>query len=271
MVPRSNTKKRHVRIPYRLAAICLATVVFPSSGCATARATATSEVVSSQSAVSADEFEALRKENKLLRARVNDLEFALDTLRLAITRIRERVEVVELNAAGGAVPHVNLPTAPPPKTPQVSGSAVNDDILASLGGLSEPEIEMPAGYDVDNRDIEVARAKGAIEDGHCDEGMQTLGGFIRSAPEDPRIPEVLLLIGRCYSADDEHELAEIYYRRIADNYPFHERAPQALAALAKSELALGNNSEAQRLERRLLSEYPDSEPARVLRAQAQKK
>jgi outer membrane protein assembly factor BamD len=104
--------------------------------------------------------------------------------------------------------------------------------LAACGNNFHPE-----QYPSPEALLDASRA--AYERGDCGAARQ---GFTRLLfefqPRDPRVAEVRYLLAECLLRDGERLQAAQEFRRVADDFSSHERAPTALLRAADAEAAM---------------------------------
>ncbi len=87
------------------------------------------------------------------------------------------------------------------------------------------------------------------------------GSFLRRYPGSGYTPSVLYWLGNAQYAQRAYKEAIDSHTRLVSQYPSHLRAPEAMLALANSQLEIKDNKAAQRTLESLVRTYPQSEAA----------
>lgn len=77
--------------------------------------------------------------------------------------------------------------------------------------------------------------------------LNMLKEFIRLYPESPRTPSLLLRVGDYYKAAARYERAVYYFRKVINDYPGYEEVDEAIFALGKVYLAMGQTEKSIKL------------------------
>lgn len=92
-----------------------------------------------------------------------------------------------------------------------------------------------------------------------------LGNMLRRFPATGYLPSALYWLGNAQYANRAYALALSSHQRLVRQYPDHLRAPEALLAMANSELELKDAKGAKLTLARLAKEYPQTEAAAAAR------
>jgi outer membrane protein assembly factor BamD len=116
-----------------------------------------------------------------------------------------------------------------------------------------------------------------FEAGNCGAAVRGFAQLTRDLPSrDPRMPEARFYLAECLSDDGDHLGAAREFRRVADEFPDHARAPAALLRAGESltrmwrrpQLDPTHGETALTVYRELLTRYPSSDAARVAQRRA---
>ena len=91
------------------------------------------------------------------------------------------------------------------------------------------------------------------------------GAMLRRFPSTGYLPSVLYWLGNAQYANRAYALSVASHQRLVKQYPDHLRAPEALLAIANSEVELKDPKAAKLTLTRLAKEYPQSEAAAAAR------
>jgi ABC-type branched-subunit amino acid transport system substrate-binding protein len=86
---------------------------------------------------------------------------------------------------------------------------------------------------------QIDKAKGLAEEGRADEAVEILQKVTTASPQSEHIPEAYLLLGKILSGQKNYDEAGAYYRRLLEEYPGSDLAPQARLGLITSLLTTG--------------------------------
>lgn len=85
--------------------------------------------------------------------------------------------------------------------------------------------------------------------------------FLRRYPESGYTPSVLYWLGNAQYAARAYKESMDSHRRLATQFPAHARTPEAMLAMANSQIELKDSRSARRTLEDLVKAYPDSEAA----------
>src|SRR5438093_1449556 len=86
---------------------------------------------------------------------------------------------------------------------------------------------------------QIDKARGLAEEGSADAAVEALQKVIAASPQSEHIPEAYLLLGKILSGQKNYEEAGAYYRRLLEEYPASDVAPQARLGLIATLLTTG--------------------------------
>lgn len=87
------------------------------------------------------------------------------------------------------------------------------------------------------------------------------GGFLRRFPGSGYTPTALYWLGNAQYASRAYKEAIESHRRLVSQYPTHLRTPEAMLAMANSQVELKDSKSAQRTLEMLVKSHPQSEAA----------
>ena len=149
--------------------------------------------------------------------------------------------------------------------------------LAMVGALAGAAAACGAGFNAaeySSPDSLYEASLSRYRDGHCGDaivGLQRL--TFELPPRDPRLAEVRFYLAECHRDQGDRLEAARQFRRVADEFPQHELAADALLHAGDANRDLWRNPEldptygdaANALYRELLIRYPNSEAAGTAR------
>jgi len=86
---------------------------------------------------------------------------------------------------------------------------------------------------------QIDKASGLAEEGRADAAVEILQKVIAASPQSEHIPVAYLLLGKVLSGQKNYEEAGAYYRRLLEEYPGSDLAPQARLGLISTLLKTG--------------------------------
>ena len=86
---------------------------------------------------------------------------------------------------------------------------------------------------------QIDKASGLAEEGRADTAVEILQKVIAASPQSEHIPVAYLLLGKVLSGQKNYEEAGAYYRRLLEEYPGSDLAPQARLGLISTLLKTG--------------------------------
>ena len=86
---------------------------------------------------------------------------------------------------------------------------------------------------------QIDKASGLAEEGRADAAVEILQKVIAASPQSEHIPVAYLLLGKVLSGQKNYEEAGAYYRRLLEEYPGSDLAPQARMGLISTLLKTG--------------------------------
>lgn len=115
----------------------------------------------------------------------------------------------------------------------------------------------------EQRDYEAAFA--LFRQGDMAEAQQALTGFTQRYPRSGYLPSVLFWSGNALYALRDHKGALAQFNRMVTQSPQHAKVPEALLAMANSQIELKDTRAARKTLTDLVREHPQSEAAGVAR------
>ena len=121
---------------------------------------------------------------------------------------------------------------------RASAAAIFVLVIEPLGILAQApsppalQVEEPARNPIEE-------AKRLWQAGQLDPAIEVLQNLIASTPASGSVPEAYLLLGQILREQRKIEQSNVYYRRLLDEYPTSEFAPQARLGLAGGLLKIG--------------------------------
>ena len=86
---------------------------------------------------------------------------------------------------------------------------------------------------------QIDKASGLAEEGRADTAVEILQKVIAASPQSEHIPVAYLLLGKVLNGQKNYEEAGAYYRRLLEEYPGSDLAPQARLGLISTLLKTG--------------------------------
>jgi len=86
---------------------------------------------------------------------------------------------------------------------------------------------------------QIDKASGLAEEGRADAAVEILQKVIAASPQSEHIPVAYLLLGKVLNGQKNYEEAGAYYRRLLEEYPGSDLAPQARLGLISTLLKTG--------------------------------
>ncbi len=150
-----------------------------------------------------------------------------------------------------------LGVAPVPSIPQILKSAPG-------AARAMPSSIAPSEHPVDQDALTQYRvAYAEVTAAHYDDAVLKLRAFVARYPRHDYADNARYWIGECFYARQLYREAAVEFRATVAQYPFGNKAPDALLKLSFSLLGLGEAAEARRMLEELPQTYPRSEAARL--------
>lgn len=111
----------------------------------------------------------------------------------------------------------------------------------------------------EKRDFEAAMQ--ALRDAKFEPAAMAFAAFLQRYPNSGYTPSGLYWLGNAHYASRAYKKAIATHRKLVSDFAGHLRAPEALLAIANSELEIKDNRNARRSLEELIKTYPDSEAA----------
>jgi tol-pal system protein YbgF len=116
---------------------------------------------------------------------------------------------------------------------------------------------------VEKRDFDAAMD--VLRRTEFDAAAQAFSGFLRRYPDSGYIPSALYWLGNAQYATRAYKEAIESHRRLISQAPGHARVPEAMLAVANSQVELKDSRGARRTLDELVKQFPDSEAAGAAR------
>lgn len=200
-------------------------------------------------------------DNSALRARIAELEKALEKVRAAATAAPPPVpfeppaptrvqvlEVAELDEASGDPPTVESNSAADPGV---------DPEAADADETGAPATDGEAGQELYDRAREKYLSRDYVE---AELGFRR---FLDDFPESELSDNAIYWIGECRFARGDNRGAMAAFQTVLHEYPLGNKVPDALVKVGRTLVRLGDTEGAKRRFREVSRRFPDSEAARL--------
>ena len=111
----------------------------------------------------------------------------------------------------------------------------------------------------EKRDFDAAMA--LLRSAEFGPAAASFGGFLRRYPSSGYLPSALYWLGNAHYANRAYKDSIASHRRLVTEFPDHLRTPEALLAMANSQIELKDTKTAERTLATLLKNHPNSEAA----------
>jgi tol-pal system protein YbgF len=235
-------------------------------------------LVAAAGCASRADVERIRRDQQEMRARLADVQVALDSVnrrldtmrssaserggdsatvkalerRIAELESRSPVPTPTLEGAIPGTPAVERPTVSIPRT-----EAAN---IALRREERQPATPANEGY---------RRALQSYRDGQPDQAVQQFREYLRNNPKSDLADNAQYWIGESYYSKNDYNRAIIELNEVLLKYPQGDQVPGALLALATSFANSGDKIDAKLILQKVVSDHPRSEEAEVGRRQLQ--
>lgn len=115
----------------------------------------------------------------------------------------------------------------------------------------------------EKRDYEIALE--ALRASDFPKAEAAFDGFLRRYPDSGFSPSVLYWLGNAQYANGKYREAIGSHRKLVNGYPTHPRTPEAMLAVANSQIELKDVKSARHTLEDLVKAHPKTEPASVAR------
>lgn len=228
------------------------------------------------------DLERVRRDQQEMRARLADVQVALDSVNRRLDTMRSSVEdrggsrqsdtvkalearIATLEARGPAATTPPAGTEPgvAPTPAERPASTVPHTEAATIALRREDRQPPTPGNDLYRRALQSYR------DGQPDQAIQQFREFVRSNPKSDLADNAQYWIGESYYSKNDYNRAIIELNEVLLKYPQGDQVPGALLALATSFANSGDKIDAKLILQKLVSDHPRSEEAEVGRRQLQ--
>jgi tol-pal system protein YbgF len=227
------------------------------------------------------DLERVRRDQQEMRARLADVQVALDSINRRMDTLRTTVDekgggrdVTAMRALEKRV--ADLETRPsqalPPPTetavpglPPVERAAPNIPRTEASNIALRREDRQPAspGNELYKRALQTYR------DGQADQSIQQFREYLRGNSKSDLADNAQYWIGEAYYSKGDYNRSIIELNEVLLKYPQGDQVPGALLALATSFSQSGDKIDAKLILQKLISDHPKSEEAEVGRQQLQ--
>lgn len=247
------------------AAVLVAVAISVSSGCA-----------------SRADLERIRRDQQEMRARLADVQVALDSVNRRLDTMRSSIDErggsrdsATVRALERRIAELESRSTQPTATPGEPGT------LTTPGPVERPVANVPrteaAVLALRREDRQPAgttnetyrRALQAYRDGQADQAIQLFREFVRANPKSDQADNAQYWIGEAYYSKNDYNRSIIEFNEVLLKYPQGDQVPGALLALATSFASSGDKIDAKLILQKLISDHPRSEEAEVGRRQLQ--
>lgn len=228
------------------------------------------------------DVERIRRDQQEMRARLADVQVALDSM-------NRRLDTMRSSAAesGGTASNTvrtlekriadleSRGPAPTPTTAEgVAGAAT--PVIGERPAPSVPRTEA-ANIALRREDRQPTtpanetyrRALQSYRDGQPDQAIQQFREYLRNNPKSDQADNAQYWIGESYYSKNDYNRSIIELNEVLLKYPQGDQVPGALLALATSFANSGDKIDAKLILQKLVSDHPRSEEAEVGRRQLQ--
>jgi len=229
------------------------------------------------------DVERIRRDQQEMRARLADVQVALDSMNRRLDTMRSSaaesgtasntatVRALEKRIAD-LESHGALPT--PTTAEGVSGAAT-----PAVGERPAPNVPRTEAANIALRREDrqpttpsnetYRRALQSYRDGQPDQAIQQFREYLRNNPKSDQADNAQYWIGESYYSKNDYNRSIIELNEVLLKYPQGDQVPGALLALATSFANSGDKIDAKLILQKLVSDHPRSEEAEVGRRQLQ--
>ncbi|MBW1645840.1 MAG: tol-pal system protein YbgF [Deltaproteobacteria bacterium] len=181
-----------------------------------------------------------------------DLQLMFDRLDARLQKLEAEMQQLQQSGAikpGAAAAAAS--TTSPAKTAKKTKTGA-----PAAAGLQKPGAREKAVYD---------DAYAAFKRGDYQTARKKFKKFIAAFPRSTYKVNALFWLAECSYKQKKYEEAIIKYDEIITKYPHHPKAPSALLKQGFSFLMLGDQTDGKIILEKVVSEYPDSDQAKIAR------
>jgi tol-pal system protein YbgF len=238
--------------------------------------------VAASGCASRADLERVRRDQQEMRARLADVQVALDAVNRRLDTMRSSMderggarESATVKALEKRIAELESHNVPPtPTTEAGAPGAVVPSPPAERVAPNVPRTEaaaialrreerQPAANDAYRRALQ------AYRDGQLDQAIQQFREYLRANPKADLADNAQYWIGECYYSKNDYNRAIIELNEVLLKYPQGDQVPGALLALATSFANSGDKIDAKLILQKLITDHPKSEEAEVGRKQLQ--
>ena len=228
------------------------------------------------------DLERVRRDQQEMRARLADVQVALDSMNRRMDTLRTTVHekgggrdtpavrALEKRLADLESRPAHVPSPPPtetavPELPPVERPAPNIPRTEASNIALRREDRQPEspGNELYKRALQTYR------DGQADQSVQQFREYLRGNSKSDLADNAQYWIGEAYYSKGDYNRSIIELNEVLLKYPQGDQVPGALLALATSFSQSGDKIDAKLILQKLISDHPRSEEAEVGRRQLQ--
>jgi tol-pal system protein YbgF len=241
--------------------------------------------VAASGCASRADLERVRRDQQEMRARLADVQVALDAVNRRLDTMRSSMdergggrESATVKTLEKRIAELEARTVPPTPTTETGATAGTAGVVPS----PPPERVAPNVPRTESATIALRReerqpaandayrrALQAYRDGQLDQAIQQFREYLRANPKADLADNAQYWIGECYYSKNDYNRAIIELNEVLLKYPQGDQVPGALLALATSFANSGDKIDAKLILQKLITDHPKSEEAEVGRKQLQ--
>lgn len=215
-----------------------------------------------QAASLRQQIAALGQENRELKGRIEELEFAVNRQRQKTAEAsgskQARLEDIAKSTRqndqriGRIEQYLNFETTPPAAavpTPTEKKTAKIIPVPKATKALSEDET--------------YRQAKQAFDQGESDSARRKFQELIERFPKSERADNAQFWIGEIYYREKWYEKAILEYQKVIENYPQGNKVPASLLKQGFAFLNLGDKANSRLILQELIKKYPKTNEAKI--------
>lgn len=238
------------------------------------------------------DLDAVRREQRSMRATLADTRVSVDNLRTALdeTRARmtetmgvarpaaglrdleRRVAQLEARLAAVEVRGATAPAMPSPPAQVEAGAPAPQGSPVSGGTRGTPAAAIAMQSEeamLPNAPAEYQAALDLYRQGRWAGAVEKFRQFLQKSPRSELADNAQYWIGECFYSQSDYNRAIIELNEVLLKYPQGNRVPGALLALATAFADSGDPIDARLIVQKLISDHPESEEAKIGRQKLQ--
>jgi tol-pal system protein YbgF len=226
------------------------------------------------------DVERIRRDQQEMRARLADVQVALDSMNRRLDTVRSSASesgsssasvralekrIAELESRGTVPTPTTIEGVTGAPTPPIEKPAPNVPRTEAANLALRREDRQPASPANET----YRRALQSYRDGQPDQAIQQFREYLRNNPKSDQADNAQYWIGEAYYSKNDYNRSIIELNEVLLKYPQGDQVPGALLALATSFSNSGDKIDAKLILQKLVSDHPRSEEAEVGRRQLQ--